>query len=470
MPLTPEQREQIRIEKYQPFREVLDNFEQRLQLEPSLWWRTNTLQLSRLVRRQPIEGHCLVDEFVQRYIPRILAVLQNEARARRVQSADEDITTANTVAEHAISLMHHISDCLMEDEKIEYEHKNINHLTLAEICQMTPRIQITNRAGKNGIEIWSKKSNNWCFYPLPQTDLVLHKGGVGRTILKILCGQSDALIESELPPNDFDYIMVKDPQGYRDAASLGADPEGIEAVNQIDFQELVNNRDIDLNNAFLGRDGLFFSDDAIEAARSGKIAVVSTKRGIYGTEVFYYDGVNLFKNRGIMRLIKTVAENKARAFDFLPLNNQVPLGIYWLVLSRRFANKTDFGQIMDRVFAVSSQIGQVPEGINSVIEMLDLVHQKYPFYEFGSQQLDQVGVARWLGKKLMRQVDKKFRDWAEVPSLITLTRTPGDDVPFEVNLDDYIPNQSRLDEFEQQWPVFLKRCDVRNRTAGAGIK
>ncbi len=461
MSISIEEKERDRVERYEPFRRILKDGETRLGIPPERWWRSSVMFLEHTQKklgRSPADYPMPIQEFFGTYGTKVLEVLKCEAK-----SGDTD----HDLAARAVMVMHKISDVLMADETIDHEQRTISHLSLEEICTRSARFKLveTHGAATNCrfLSIMSDKRNSWHNYPLPRTNKVLHKGGVGRTILKILAGANPNTIESELPPNDFDYLVIKDSEGFRDARELGADPDGIEAVDGFDLQELMNNRDLDINNAFIGRDGIYFATDAFEAARTGKIAIVSTKRGIYGSEVFYHDGDRILKNRGIMRLLKTVAESKALSFDFLPVNRQVNLGIYWLVLAKRFERKDQFPVIMDRLFVLGSQIGQVPEGASSVIDVLEAVHTRYPFYDIDGAPLDGVGVARWLGKKLMRQIDKKYRDVMDIPSMMPLIRQPGDTVPYEVNLDGYIADSRRLEDMKKEWVNFIERC--RRRTA-----
>ncbi len=225
----------------------------------------------------------------------------------------------------------------------------------------------------------------------------------------------------------------------------------------------MNNRDLDLNGCFMGSDGLTYSTQALEAARTGKINIVATKRGIYGSEVFYHEGTRLIKNRGIMRYLKTVAEGKAQSFEFLPVNEQVNLGIYWLVLAKRMSRKENAPEIMDKLFYLGRQIQQTEEGEEHIYDVLDRVHTKYPFFDFDGKPLDKTGLARWLHRKFLRQIDKKYRDKNSIPTNLTLTRSEEDTIPYTVSLDAYSSRPDKLEKIKNGWDTFLRRS--RRRTS-----
>lgn len=302
----------------------------------------------------------------------------------------------------------------------------------------------------------------WHNFPIPPSQDILHKGGFPRVVLKILAHAPIEIIESELPPNDFDVIIRGDQERtVEQAVAMGVDADGIEKVDDFSFPYLFKTRDIDLNATFIGKDGIVFSDGAYNAAQSGKINLEAYDRGFYGSEFFYYQGIRLAKNRGMMRLFKTVAEKKASSFDFLPLNKQVDLGIYWLVLARKFSKKENFGELMDRLCVIGQKTGQVKEG-ESIYEVLDRVHNEYPFFDIDSAPLDEIGLAQWKTKKLFKQIDRVFREKNHIPAGIYLDRQEGDITAFEISLKGYQSDSQESERIEKEWENFLVRC--RRRT------
>ncbi len=460
------EKEARRSEIYEPFRTILDQFETGVLEKPvEQMWFSAMLQLRR-VQKDVNGGEILLPEIIgfwNTFGKPIVNVLALETQLVPDIKQDKPVTQARRV----IQAIHRVSTVIDTDRNTEIDPQKILYLDFDELLKMSDRFRTKTELDEEGnqrryFSIYSSKKDAWFEYPIPKTDKVLHKGGLGRTMLKILFGSDLKLVESELPAHDFDYIAVKCPEAEEDLRGLKADFGGVEEVDALCLDTLMNNRDLTLNNAFVGNRGLIYAESALEATKKGKIDIVATKRGIYGSEIFFHQGVRLIKNRGMMRLLKTLAEEKAVSFDFLPLNEQIDLGIYWLILARRFANRSNFPLLMDRLFELSRQIGQIHEGEEDVYDVLDRVHQKYPFYNFDDSPIDEEGVARWLGRKLMKQVDKKYRDEYEVPSLLNLDRRNGDTISHEVSLRNYQPDLEKLEKIKTGWKAYISRC--RRRT------
>lgn len=448
-----------RLEKrarlYDPFRDKLTEITDRITKGPvETWWFTtarSTLALLRRPSQLPPES----SQFVQKYASEVLQTLQEASREQ----------VSQTPAQQAVQILHRISDQLQSNETIEGEPIPVRHIPLEQLPKMSNRFSFTTKTDADGtsrryLTIYSINKSTWFDYPLPQTEGVLHKGGLGRTILKVLYGSS-SIAEPEFPPNDMDYIILDTEDNLAEAKKLNADPDGIERVHELDIPTLFSHRDLTLNCAFVGKDELFYSDDAKQSAETGKIQIISAKRGIYGSEKFVYQGTVLYKNRGLMRYLKTVAEGKARSFDLTPLNTQVDLGVYWLILAKRFSGKPTFPVLANRLYELAKKIGQVPPDSVNIYDVLDRVHTEHSYYNFAGKPLDEVGVARWLSKKLSAQIRRKYREELSIPSDADFRRTPGDTVPFEVHLDDYQINPPAYRHFLDNWPGFLSRCQRR---------
>lgn len=293
----------------------------------------------------------------------------------------------------------------------------------------------------------------------------MHKGGTPRVILKILAGAPIESIRAELPPNDFDVIATGDPlERQREALRMGVDIEGVEIVASLDdWHRLFAGRDINLNQCFFGLDGLTYTQQALESAQSGSISLEATERGLYGSENVFYDGIKLAKNRGVQRLLKFVAEGKAESFEFFPLNEQLDLGVYWLALARKFARKKNAGALLDRLFYLGRQIGQVGPDEHSIYDVLTRVHKTYPFFDMRDLTLDQTALAKWLGGKLIKLADRRFRQEEKISLGFGLERTPGDEVPYRVSLDGYVPDPNRIAAAHEGWQAFLEACQGRTQ-------
>lgn len=460
MPLSKEQIQTIRKENYEPFRKKLDVVEDIVQADHESWWFRTMLFLKRFERYVHHNPDAFTPEmrrFYQTVLPMVITHLSAEVGSH--------VPTA--LGAHEAILR--ISEEIPRSDPLEHEPAEVVRFSLDEVVAKYSAVSFTqwNENGRTGRALQITDSGGTPhLFPLPETDGIYHKGGFPRVLVKIIAGADQALIDAELPPNDFDIIA--DPQldselTEAEAMYLQVDPDGIEHVAELNFSRLFLERDLNINMTFVGKDAVYFAPQAIEAAQTGKIEVMSAHRGIYGTEFFVYDGEVLLKNRGLMRLFKTVAEGKATSFEFKPLNENISFGIYWLVLFRKFAAKENSALYLDRLYDLAAQTNQLPEGVSNIIEVLDKAHDKYPFFDFDAGPLDEVGVARWLGKKLLRQIDASYRHNNHIPNELTLERKPGDADPYSVSLDQYTPNPEKLAWIQAEIEPFFDRCRARTR-------
>ena len=458
MAMTPEKIQLIRETQYEPFRAQMDHLEEIISSDHDNWWFRTMLFLGRLQRaavttpEQFPEGML---QFVEQMVQQVQSRLADEVGAE----GDPVVRAHEVVLD--------ISDRMPSVETREHEAVTVMTKPLEELVAEHPQLEFStwekNGQTRRALTIFDTKGAGHCF-PLPDEDTLFHKGGFPRVLLKLMVGADPALIDAELPPNDFDIIALKTTKNIEEkAAVLSVDPDGIEYVSQLQLDRLFLERDIDLNMAVVGTDAFYFSEQALAAAKSGKIRVMSAHRGIYGTEFFYYDGQPLLKNRGLMRLLKTVADGKATHFDFTPLNEQISFGIYWLVLFRKYLSKDDGAAHLDRLYFLAQKTQQLPEGAQNIIEVIDVIHAKYSFFDFNQGALDEVGVTRWLGKKLIRQVDMTYRHMNTIPNEMTMDRSEGDTIPYTVSLDGYVPDPERVAWIQSQLSPLLARCRRRTR-------
>lgn len=456
--------EQIREEKYTPFRARLQEGEEIFLSDPSRWWRGSYRFIRRIqqdARNNPEQFPEEMTQFIEDYSEGLLNVLKEETTIVPPEAASRrDLEDFRS--ERAQTVMHDMSHFLMDDEPVEESPMEVNHISMDDLLNSSERFRIQEIDGKSIFQIYSHEREEFIDYPLPQTYKVMHKGGFPRTVLKILAGAPDKLIESELPPNDFDVLALNDPEAMSDAVSMGIEPDGIELIDDFNMPEIMNNRDLDINGCFIGKDGLTYSTQSIKAAESGKVSIVATKRGIYGSEIFFYDGTRLIKNRGVMRYLKTITEEKALSFDFLPMNEQIDLGIYWLILAKRFSTKPNAAELLDKLYYLGKEINQVREGEENILDVLNRVHSKYPFYDFDGKPLNKVGLSRWLNRKFMKQVDKKYRDRNHIPSGLIIERQPEDTEPYTVSLENYHRSDDAIAHIKSGWNRFLQASRNRN--------
>ncbi len=453
-----EEIEQVREEKYQPLKNrIFEPAEEILEAPVDHWWFGTMLLLRRSERsleQKPEKYPTAIRGFLSDNLGPVIETLRREVKV-------EEETT-----HRAHDIIFEISKRFMEPKLEEEKRLEISQVPIDRIVNQLDRVSYTqwqNDQQRKAIAIEDKSGQKHLF-PLPDNPNVVHKGGFPRVMLKLFVDSPEEIIETELPPNDFDIIAVNGVRNIkRKIEEMGIDPDGVEYVEEKDWQKVFQQRDLDMNGCVVGENSLIFSSEAAEAASSGKIVVKEAKRGIYGTEHFYYDDERLLKNRGMMRLIKTVAEGKAIKFEFTPLNEQVDLGIYWLVLTRKYMNKPNTYRLLDRTFYLAKQMGQVEPDENSVIDTLDRIHEEYPFLDLEGPSLDEEGVARWLGKKLIKQIDSYYRHTRGVPNDLVLDRQEEDMKPYTVSMTGYEPDQERLENIENEFEMFLKRSQERRR-------
>jgi len=228
-----------RSQRYDPFRSILDEIKLRSTgSSPRDLWFSSTLNLSRtikLINKQDCSlPHDTVD-FISRYGVKVLDSLIKETKLKPHQKAEKQGQNYDGVVES----IHKISEIFSEDETPESEPRQIDFLSFDQLCNLSDRFRQSIIKDETGVDrkyfyIYSKDKKIWCEYPIPNSDKVFHKGGLGRTILKILYCSDNRLIESELPPNDFDYIAQKCPESQEDLKGLKADLGGVEEVKEID--------------------------------------------------------------------------------------------------------------------------------------------------------------------------------------------------------------------------------------------
>ncbi len=431
---------------------------------PERWWGIAYKGIRRALRDADTYPEELRD-FISTRGPEFTKLLTHEIE-RDVDSENTSADRAQLIAERAIEIIHDAAKIFPLEAEPNEKDPVINFVPIEEIIDASDRFNLAPQKLADGrttnvLQVYSDTTSSWYDFKLPFSENVMHKGGFPRVVLKVLAGAPVETIEAELPPNDFDVVAVIADGTNDEAALLDADPAGIEHVDEFDMNSLIRNRDINLNGCFMTKDGLVYSEPAFEAARSGRIELMPYKRLIYGTETFYYKGERITNNRGMMRLAKTVVEQKALSFDFRPINKQVDMGIYWLALAQKFSGKTNHGELLDKLYYVGAQMGQVRTGENDIYDVLNRAHTEFPFFEMERKELDEVGVAKWLGNKLNKQIDRVYRQEYKVGSDFELEREPGDTIPYTVSLDGYEKNDEAIDAIEQKWDSFKERCQMR---------
>ena len=405
-------------------------------------------------------------------------VLKEEQKVVEPTDSVEQLKFAN---ERARSIIHEISELLLVETK-EQTVVEVQKISLEDIFthQFQHGFQVREQSHLEGstitnLEIYSPTRDQWFAFPLPPTHQMVHKGGFPRVILKLLCGAPPETVESELPPNDFDVIAWgKEAEAYAAAEAIGVDLSGVEILTgkTPNFSQLLLTRDIDLNSCFIGKDGLVYSAEAALAAKSGHVQPIPSYRGLYGTNMLKYEGEALYSGRDMMRGIKFVAEGKALSFSFKELNKQIDMGIYALVLAEKFLRKPEWEQLLDKMWHIFQQTGQVQEEEKNIWQTLDRMHADFPFLEMENRDLPSDSeVSEWLLGKLGKQALHTFRSEHAVPSLLKVARVEHDTEERHVSLENYRADE-RIGSLEsvEQLSNFLKRCAERNLVSDAELQ
>lgn len=301
---------------------------------------------------------------------------------------------------------------------------------------------------------------------LPKTDYVLYKGGISRLMLNLVAGAPTSMIDSELPWNDLDAIGIGDSNTTREeACSLGVDPEGIEMLGRdLDWDEYCLGRDTDHNQALLSRDSLHYSNEAYKSAQTGHITLnglYMPNRALYGTDTFKYDEVDLGTPRGLMRLIKPLAESKAMSFAYHPANRHVDCAPYFLFLARKWSKKSDFPILLQRGLQIGRLIGQISDDDFDTYGILDRMHARVPLFDLEAEMREPRDVAVWKGSKIIRQVDRELTWKFKFPGDLEISNEDINSEPITITLEGFIPDPATSRDIIDHWQDFKDKCAKR---------
>ena len=145
------------------------------------------------------------------------------------------------------------------------------------------------------------------------------------------------------------------------------------------------------------------------------------------------------------------------------------MGIYALWLTKRWvkylnganADPRKFGDLMQKMYYLAKEMGHVPAGVTNVMQLLEVTHSDYPYFDIKKELKDIVDEVRWKGKRLMKQVDREY-SWATgVPSDFAFVRRPGDTVTRIITLDGYQEDRDSSLEIARWFPGFVNRSEQR---------
>lgn len=452
-------------------REEIVNFPLALEDHHSRWW-VNFTQIYRRLRRKAQESEPELGEYLDIQLNRVKGVLKKNLPEMKGGILAQ--TGAEIIAATTDSLILQVSREMASDFSPRVEGMNENILSVEEMLKRKPEQIQSSEISVNNVDflrmgVRKNSKDDWRYFLLPKLQTIGLKGGPPRALLDIIADSPQSMIDAELPWNDIDVIATGDENTARGISEImGVDPEGLEVfshkASDIDFTLYCLGRDTTQNQAYLNANGLHFSDAAWVSAQTGETQVVGQYikgRAIYGVDVLNFGGTELVKPRGMMRLVKAVAEGKALSFEYKPASSVMDFGIYWLVLARKWSDRPTFGDDMQKLFYLCTQMRQVRPEEKNLYAVLTRAHATYPFFDFFSPAMDMVDVARWKAGKLIKQADREFAWRYQIPSGIKIPKEVQALPPVKISLKGFSPSRSKAEAFTVSWPDFLSESRLR---------
>lgn len=449
-------------------RTIVSQVPEVMEGNPRHWYRGITRKILTLEQTLPILPP-ETQEFMGPVIKKTKETLREEARgSSALSSVDEE-----TRGVRAEILIKSLSRDMAERFEAEVDPVTENVISLDQLItqhegEIKRGTQERNGEIQQTLSVRHPLTAAWHTFPLPPSESMWYKGGVARLMLDIHAQAGPERLAAELPWNDRDVVFVGDEaQALAQAQTVGVGLDGVEKLGEeFDFNAYCFGRDTTQNQVCLGRNALHYSEKAYHAAKTGEIEVVGEymkNRALFGNDQFEYEHVKLVKPRGLMRLMKFVAEGKAESFQYYPINANIDLGIYWMVLARKWEKKEDFGYLMQRLFELGKRMGQTDEGEHDVYDALRRSHTQYPFFDLDRQIETSVDVARWLSRKIARQVDREFAWEYSIPGSLIYSRQEGDTIPQEISLRGFEPSDEEARRIASEWSPFAQECRYRTR-------
>jgi len=450
-------------------RQDLVKFPLIIEEDPKLWW-DNTAKYALKLRRGLKDKPAEIRQYLENYLPTVFDLLRAEAKLGEVPEGI-DLSEYNSLRTETRML--ELSLLMAQFFDTETETVNENIISLEDLSRRHPdNFNLLNLSLEDiefiDLQIRPNKESPYNHLLIPRHYPIGHKGGGPRGVFDIDQDAPRSMIESEFPWNDIDVAGAGEEHHLRRVANvMGIDPEGLEVFpgDKVDFSDFCLGRDTNQNQLFLDADGLHYSDEALKVAKTGHLKIVGgykPNKAIYGKDLFTIDGITIAKPRGLMRLVKPLAEGKALSFDYLPVNTAMDFGVFYLFLGRKWKEKEKLGLYMQRMFYIVKQMSQVRQSEKNIMQVFERVHTQYPFYDMDKKIDNLRELVRYMSGKLIKQIDREFAWTFNIPSGIKLVRTPGDDLPLKINLEGFKASDKMTDQINQWWPNFLLKC--RRRT------
>lgn len=417
-------------ESAQDFEKILLGIQEILQTDtPDRWLLKTVTYIKRATRS--LEKDSPAALFFQRYGDDILRLIKECTVATDSGADNEDERIAMRTQRLLVDIRSLI-EFGTDHEQIPME--KMDWREILERCG--ERCQLKEIQGQRTLRVRSA-SGTWYEFPVPTVKNLAHKGGICRLLLKLALNAPANLIEAELPLNDFDVVgVVEDPMVREEAIRLGLAAEGIEpASNALNFSELAAGRDVDLNQIFLDHQGLSFSAAAREACLSGMIHLPTPDKGMFNSALIPLEDGALASEWGMQRLMKFVVEGKANSFLFTPLNRQIDMGPFLITLAQKFSARSNGEELLRKMFSVANQMGQVRVGEEKMADVLQRVgNGESPSPKKNEHDYTQLHFVRWYIKRILRSINRVFREEMGIMTTLPLKRSRNDLVPYVVSL------------------------------------
>lgn len=434
--------------------------------DPNRWW---TITASHLRRINQLVRKAQTPE-LRTHIKKRVGIATQSIR----ESIDFTQTNldSNELAKVANNVMMSVSIRMAEpfcskEVNIKYEMYSLNYLCDTYPDYFEQETGVLNNNEVIFLKLKNPNTNLESVLPCPINKKFWHKGGGPRYATDVVVGSPQSMKDAELPLHDLDGLTAETlSDGYNLAISMGVDPDGIEYTSSSEFNpiEYFQGRDTTQNQVLLGADGLYISEYAMLSAKTGHIAIIgelTAGKAIYNVDKVIVGDLELVKPRGLYRLMKVIAEEKAKAFDYLPVNSNFDIGLYILFLAKKFSDKDNFSNIMQKVFYLMKQMGQILPKEKNIYQVLERAHLRYPFFDFGSEINNPIELAEWKVGKLVKQADREARWDCDFPSDLVLKRVENDTVSKRISLDGYGYDKESGFKMKKWWPKFLERSNKR---------
>ncbi len=437
---------------------------------PQEWWRSSARKIISLERTLCQLSFPQIQADVTSIINELKCVLREATKQQFLASDSEAL--ANEIAaytEHKIMEISMMMAKAYEPELLEIEQ---HFISLHELVTKYPgrlRIKddVVNTISVTILEVKHPISDYWYSIPLPKGENIWHKGGPARAVLNSIANAPLSMQLAEFPWNDLDVITAGDDMRNRDVAiDIGVDEDGVEYMGEegLNFSRFAYGRDTDQNQCCLGSDGLYYSSTALEAAKTGHINIVGkyiANKAIYGVDSLFIEGIALIKARGLMRLLKNVSEGKALSFDYKPINNNFDVGIYILFLAKKWYKRENRGELLQNLFYLLQQMGQVKSNETSIMDVLERAHLDYPFFDFGREIKSKVDLTKWKVKKFAKQIEREATWKYGFSAQFELDRLPNDETPVTITLGDFKASQDESARIDTWFAGFIDRSNQR---------